>query len=119
MLVQTGQFGTDFDAIIRSGKWEDDIWLNDISKKIKPTLLINGEKPNFDEAYTSPENSFTITFTVGEEDLTGGSLYVTVDYYWIKRPTETCGVLVSCTMSAPAAALVAPQEVAMLPEKKD
>ena len=92
-----------------------------LASKFVTRFLFNGEQ--FDlGARPRPCNDICLTFTVEQTDLSDGEFYVMVGY---NAPDGTPssparGYLVTLDIQDPAASsILAPAEVAMLPEKKD
>lgn len=92
-------------------------------EKWKEQIVINGD-PNYHYDAGNMVDLDSITFTIKEEDVTGGGIYFIFaikagDTMNLAMP-DGAGRLVKLTKdAAPAAVAVAPQQVALLPEKKN
>lgn len=114
----TSSFGSD-GAIIASKNWADqDEHLTDLGRRLKGTLMVNGQPydPN-----NAPQNSMTVAFTVTNEDLVAGNLYVSINYYYNGRkkgnPLSSVLFSVSSTQKENVSSDIQAEQVALLPSK--
>ncbi len=91
-----------------------------LAEPFKTRILFNGAQ--YVPSPDNPKNDICLTFTVEQSDLSDGEFYVMVGYNaggtTAKSPSR--GYLVTLDIQdAAASSIVAPAEVALLPEKKD